>query len=57
MIQYKKSDGTLGSFESEDLHSIKSNNNTFLITLMRFGWDEYDYWFEEITDVVEIRIE
>ena len=56
MIQYRKSDGTLGQCDADKVTSINVNGNTFTINLRYYGWDEYDFWNEEITDVIEIRI-
>lgn len=56
MIQYRKSDGTLEQCDSDKITSINVNGNTFTINLRYYGWDEYDFWNEEITDVIEIRI-
>lgn len=56
MIQYRKSDGTLGSFDSDKSFKITSDGHTFIITITHYGWDEYDFWNEEITDVIELRI-
>ena len=54
MIQYRKSDGTLGEFDSDRQFHINSTGHTFTVTIV--GWDEYDFWYEEITDIVELRI-
>lgn len=56
MIQYRKSDGTLGSFDSEKLSRVDVEGHTFTITLRHYGWDDYDFWEDEIKDVTEIRI-
>ena len=56
MIQYRKSDGTLGEFDSDKLLSINVTGHTFTITLRHYFDDEWDWEDEEITDVVEIRI-
>lgn len=56
MIQYRTSDGRLGEFDSDKLYSIGVNGSTFTITLKHYGYDEYDFWYSEITDIVEIRI-
>lgn len=52
-IQYRKSNGELGSFDSYKLSRVDVDCNTFTLT---FGWYEYDFWNEEIEDVIEIRI-
>ena len=57
MIHYRKSDDSLGECDSNEVNSIDVNGNTFTITLIQYGWDEYDYWYEEINDIIEIRIE
>lgn len=57
MVQYRKSDGTLGEFDSDKLCSIKAREHTFTVTLRHYGWeDEYDFEEEEITDITELRI-
>ena len=56
MIQYRKSDGTLGEFRSDKLYSVEAKEHTFTITLRHYGWDEYDWENEEITDITEIKI-
>ena len=56
MIQYRKSDGTLGEFDSDKLLGINVTGHTFTITLRHYFDDDYDWEDEEITDVVEIRI-
>ena len=56
MIQYRKSDGTLGEFDADKLLNISVKEHTFTITLRHYFYDEYDFENEEITDVVEIRI-
>lgn len=56
MIQYRTSDGSLGEFDSDKLYSIEVKGGSFTITLKHYGYDEYDFWYSEITDVVEIRM-
>ena len=56
MIQYKKSDGTLGEFDPDKLCNVEAKEHTFTVTLRHYGWDEYDYWNEEIEDIIELRI-
>lgn len=56
MIQYTTSDGELGSITDSDNCTITIENGTFTITRRSYGWDEYDFWDDEITDVVELRI-
>lgn len=56
MIQYRKSDGTLGEFDSNKLHSIEVNERSFTANLRHYIWDEYDWRDEEITDIIELRI-
>lgn len=56
MIQYRKKDGTLGQIEPEKVHDISISDGYFSITLIYYGWDEYDYCFDYINDVVELRI-
>lgn len=57
MIHYKKSDGTSGEIDDDKLRSIEVNGNSFTINLRYYGWDEWDWSDEEITDVVELKIE
>lgn len=56
MIQYRKSDGTLGEFDPDKLSSITVKEHTFTITLRHYFYDDWDWEDEEITDVTEIRI-
>ena len=57
-IQYRRSDGTLGSIDSKTLKEINVDPKTNKLTIKQifYGWDEYDYWFGEIEDVIEIRV-
>ena len=56
MIQYRKKDGTLGQIEPEKVHEISISDGCFRITLIDYGWDEYDYYFYYINNIVELRI-
>ena len=56
MIQYRKSDGTLGEVDSDKILSIDVKEHTFTITLRHYFYDEWDWEDEEITNVIEIRI-
>ncbi len=56
MIQYRKSDGSLGQFDSDKAHSITTDGKKFTVTLKHYGWDEYDFWYETIDDIIELRI-
>ena len=56
MIQYRKSDGTLGEFDNDKLRSIEVNEHSFTANLRHYGWDEYDWSDEKITDIIELRI-
>ncbi len=56
MIHYRKSDGTLGECDPDRLHSVTVSGHTFTITLKYYGYDEYDFWYDEIKDVVEMQI-
>ena len=56
MIQYRKLDGTLGEIDPNKLYKIDTNGNTFKVTLKYYGWDEYDFWYDEISDIIELRI-
>jgi chloramphenicol O-acetyltransferase len=57
-IQYRTADGELGSFDSRDLVQIvfDPKTNYFTISQRFYGWDEYDFYNEEINDVTEVRI-
>ena len=57
-IQYRKSDGTLGSIDAKTLKEINIDPKTNKLTIKQifYGWDEYDYWFDKIEDVIEIRV-
>lgn len=57
MIHYKKSDGTSGEIDSDKLRSIEVNGHSFTANLRYYGWDEYDWSDEEITDIIELKIE
>ena len=56
MVQYRKSDNTLGSFDADKLYSVVPKGNTFTVTLKYYGYDEWDFWYDEITDIIELRI-
>ena len=56
MIQYRKLDGTLGEIDPNKLYKIETEGNTFKVTLKYYGWDEYDFWYDEIPDIIELRI-
>ena len=56
MIQYRKLDGTLGEIDPNKLYKIETEGNTFKVTLKYYGWDEYDFWYDEISDIIELRI-
>lgn len=56
MIQYRKSDGTLGEFDNDKFRSVEVNEHSFTINLRHYGWDEYDWSDEKITDIIELRI-
>ena len=56
MIQYRKLDGTLGEIDPNKLYKIDTSGNTFKVTLKYYGWDEYDFWYDEIPDIIELRI-
>lgn len=57
-IQYRTADGELGSFDSSNLVRIDFDprTNHFTISQRFYGWDEYDFYNEEINDVTEVRI-
>ena len=57
MIHYKKSDGTSGEIDRDKLHSFEVNGHSFTANLRHYGWDEYDWSDEEITDIIELKIE
>ena len=56
MIQYRQEDGTLGEFNPEKLNRITVENGRFTVRLIHYGWDEYDYEYEEISNIIELRI-
>ena len=56
MIQYRKADGTLGEFNSDRLYQINIKDGKFVVTLKDYGYDEYDFWYSEITDIIELRV-
>ena len=56
MVQYRKLDGTLGEFDPQRLYRIDTKGNTFTVTLKYYGWDEYDFWYDEICDITELKI-
>ena len=56
MIQYRQSDGILGDLNSDNLYEITTDGHTFTITLKYIGYDEYDFWYNTIENVIEIRI-
>ena len=56
MIQYRKTDGTLGEFDADKVHRITTDGRTFTVTLIYYGYDEYDFWYDEINDICELRI-
>ena len=56
MIQYRKLDGTLGDIDQNKLYKIETEGNTFKVTLKYYGWDEYDFWYDEIPDIIELII-
>ena len=56
MIQYRKTDGTLGEFDADKVHRITTDGHTFTVTLIYYGYDEYDFWYDEINDICELRI-
>ena len=56
MIQYRKADGTRGEFNSDRLYQINIKDGKFVVTLKDYGYDEYDFWYSEITDIIELRI-
>ena len=56
MVQYRKSDNTLGEFDPDRLYSVEAKGHTFTVTLKYYGYDDYDFWYDEITDIIELRI-
>ena len=57
MVQYKTSSGTLGQFDPGKLYRIMvTEDNRFTVELKHYGWDEYDFWYETLEDIVELRI-
>ena len=55
-IQYIKEDGSLGEFDSEKIHQINVENGKFHVRLIHYGWDEYDFWYEDLENIIELRI-
>lgn len=58
MVQYRLKDGTLGQFDPDKMCDIRYNSqtNTFTVKLRSYGYDEYDFYDDEITDIIEIRV-
>jgi hypothetical protein len=56
MIQYRKKDDTLGQIKPEEVYDISISDGCFRITLISYGWDKDDYYFDYINDVVELKI-
>ncbi|MBP3732426.1 MAG: hypothetical protein J6I84_04195 [Bacilli bacterium] len=54
MIQYRKSDGTLGEVDGNI--KIEVNDHSLTIIKRCYGYDEYDFWDDTIEDVIELRI-
>ena len=55
MIQYRKTDGTLDTIDSNNC-SIEVKDHSFTIVRKIYGWDEYDFWYDNIEDIIELRI-
>ena len=56
MIQYRKADGMLGDFNSDELYEICIVDHKFKVILKHIGWDDYDFFYENIDDIIELRI-
>ncbi|MBP5457674.1 MAG: hypothetical protein J6Y37_14375 [Paludibacteraceae bacterium] len=57
MIQYRKSDGTLGCVdESSSSCSVEVNARTFTIVRRIHGYDDYDFYDDRIEGIIELRI-
>ena len=56
MIQYRKSDNSLGEIDGDKLSRVDVNGNTFTVTIRHTYYDEWDFEDEEITDIIELRI-
>lgn len=56
MIQYRKSDNSLGEINPDKVRSISADGRTFTVTLRHYYYDDYDWEDEEITDIIELRI-
>lgn len=56
MIQYRKSDNSLGEINPDKVRSISADGHTFTVTLRHYYYDDYDWEDEEITDIIELRI-
>jgi len=53
-IEYKKLDGTTNIIHGE--FSINVNEHSFTLIRRSYGYDEYDFYEDEIKDVIELRI-
>ena len=56
MIQYRRNNGMLGVIEPGESCHIEVKNNSFTIVRRIYGYDEYDWVDDEISDVIELRI-
>ena len=57
MIQYRKSDGTLGTCDFDNILNITVKAHSFTITLRDYFDDDWDWEDEKITDIIEMRID
>ena len=57
MIQYRKSDGTLGTCDFDKILNITVKEHSFTITLRDYFDDDWDWEDEKITDIIEMRID
>ena len=56
MIQYRKSDNSLGEINPDKLYRVDVNGSTFTVTIRHTYYDDWDFEDEEITDIIELRI-
>lgn len=58
MIHYRTKDGSSNTIDdSRDTCVITIKDHMFSIERTSYGWDEYDFYVDNIDEVVELRIE